>query len=92
MPTQNISLGEYVQNVERSVRLSGDRVATWMFYVSTIIHYQWILYCMTYYFKIAHSHGTSPLRCTDEGLKNLNVSHLDFVDFEILDFDLCFPK
>ena len=47
---------------------------------------------MTYYFKIAHSHGTSPLRCTDEGLKNLNVSHLEFVDFEILDSDLCFPK
>ena len=39
MPTQNISLGEYVRNVERSVRLSGDRVATWMFYVSTIKHY-----------------------------------------------------
>lgn len=31
---QNISLGEYQKNVERSVRMSGDRVATWMFYVS----------------------------------------------------------
>nr|XP_022294072.1 prolyl 4-hydroxylase subunit alpha-1-like isoform X2 [Crassostrea virginica] len=32
----NISLGEYVRNVERSVRLSGDRVATWMFYLSSV--------------------------------------------------------
>ncbi|XP_078322440.1 prolyl 4-hydroxylase subunit alpha-1-like [Crassostrea virginica] len=32
----NISLGEYVRNVERSIRQSGDRVATWMFYLSNV--------------------------------------------------------
>lgn len=32
----NISLGEYQKNVERSVRMSGDRVATWMFYLTDV--------------------------------------------------------
>ncbi|XP_048770312.1 prolyl 4-hydroxylase subunit alpha-1-like [Ostrea edulis] len=32
----NISLGEYQRNIERSIRMSGDRVATWMFYLSDV--------------------------------------------------------
>ncbi|XP_061176200.1 prolyl 4-hydroxylase subunit alpha-1-like [Saccostrea echinata] len=32
----NISLGEYQKGEERSIRMSGDRVATWMFYLSDV--------------------------------------------------------
>ncbi|XP_062583608.1 prolyl 4-hydroxylase subunit alpha-1-like [Saccostrea cucullata] len=32
----NISLGEYQKKEERSIRMSGDRVATWVFYLSDV--------------------------------------------------------